>query len=133
MKNLLSLALATLVACSAGSDRPEEPVWGKQPCAHCAMLVSDKASAAQAVDAHGERHFFDDAGCLVAWEAKLTAAAPKHWVRLADGEGWVAPEQARFRRGAHTPMDFGFQAVGGGGDADWSEVVSSVKNKVARP
>lgn len=96
-----------LCACRNDLDTAVDPVWGKQPCEHCQMLVSQRASAAQLV-LDGERHFFDDLGCLIQWLDERKRAA-RGWVRA--GDGWIDTEQARYRGGATTPMDHGYVAA----------------------
>ncbi len=115
---------AAHVAACARSDRPEEPVWGKQPCAHCAMLVSDKRYAAQAT-MDGERRFFDDIGCMVLWADERRAPPHPAWVRDAEQGTWVDARGARYAEGAKTPMDFGFEARAAGGLA-WDEMRARV-------
>lgn len=125
-----ALVAFALAACTS-ADTPVDPVWGKQACGHCAMLVSDRSHGAQAVDARGERLFFDDLGCLIAWEAQNPQANPKHWVRRADTQDWGAPETTRFAHAEHSPMDFGFQGVTSGGAVGWTEVTAAVKQRLA--
>ncbi len=117
---MMLFALA-LVACQGDTDRAVDPVWGKQPCEHCKMLVSQKASAAQLV-LDGDRYYFDDVGCMIQWldEKKRTARA---WVR--SGDGWLDAEQARYRGGAMTPMDHGYVASPDG-DVTYTEVRTRV-------
>jgi copper chaperone NosL len=103
MRLLLFLFFFLLAACEK-TDTPVDPVWGKQPCAHCQMLVSDKRYAAQAVTATGDRLFFDDPGCLVKWME--TNKPAKAWVHPG---GWVEVGVARFAPSAKTPMDYGFE------------------------
>ena len=100
---VLTLIVCALMACDS-FDRPVDPVWGKQPCGACAMLVSDPRTAAQLVTRDGERLYFDDIGCMVGSE-KLKEAA-NVWVR--DGSGrWIDARTAKYGRGS-TPMDYGF-------------------------
>ena len=108
-----SLSAILLVAC-ARTDAPTEPVWGKEPCAHCKMLVSDRRYAAQIVDEAGERRFFDDVGCMVLW---MDGREPpeRAWVRESTSGAWLDPRAAAYEPGARTPMDFGFEARSGGG------------------
>jgi copper chaperone NosL len=102
------LVLLLVSACTPGPDQPVEPVWGKQACEHCMMLVSDPRPAAQVVLAGGTRKFFDDVGCLVEW-LDHSGQVPMHaWVRAADGEGWTDAYAARYSDGHRTPMDHGF-------------------------
>lgn len=116
-RSLLTL-VAALLACDAG-DKPRDPVWGKEPCAHCRMLVQDRLHAAQAFE-HSERYFFDDIGCLVLWERRHAGA--RSWVRDGASDGWLDAGQARYRSGATTPMDFGFEARSDGGPLGWGDV-----------
>ena len=105
---LLALAAACVPLACSRSDQPIEPVWGKEPCAYCKMLVSDKRYAAQ-IATGGERFFFDDLGCMVLW---LETHEPpvRFWVHDAAGGGWLDAREAHYVAGAHTPMDFGFEA-----------------------
>ncbi len=102
------LALVALVACRQ-TDAPTEPVWGKEPCAHCKMLVGDKRYAAQLVDESGEHRFFDDIGCMVLF-MEGRKPAERVWVRESASGTWVDARTARYVQGARTPMDFGFEA-----------------------
>lgn len=98
--------LVVLVACSDATTATD-PVWGKQPCAHCHMLVSDPATAAQLRTHTGERLHFDDVGCLVEHVAARGGEVDLAWVRDARGQ-WVNALRARYRSGASTPMGYGF-------------------------
>lgn len=127
-RELLALALGAAVAVGAGAcqklDEAVDPAWGKQPCAHCAMLVSDKRYAAQVV-ADGDRKYFDDIGCMVLWTKERKSAPERAWVRAADR--WVDAKGARYVSGAKTPMDFGFEASASGADGvGWDEMRDKV-------
>ena len=101
-------AVLAAVACKQ-TDVATEPVWGKEPCAHCKMLVSDKRYAAQLVDEAGEHRFFDDVGCMVLFmEGKRPAE--RAWARESTGGTWIDARTAKYVQGARTPMDFGFEA-----------------------
>lgn len=107
---VLSAALAgvaVLAACER-TDRAVDPVWGKEPCGHCAMLVGDRRYAAEIV-VDGERRFFDDVGCFVLWTEAHRAAAERAWVRDGASDRWLDARTAKYVQGAHTPMDFGFE------------------------
>lgn len=111
------LAAGLLASCD-DPNKPTDPVWGKQACASCAMVVGDKAFAAELTRASdGERFFFDDPGCMAAF-VREKGAAKKMWVKGANG-AWVDARSAHFRRGASSPMDYGF-VPGADGDADWA-------------
>lgn len=109
---LAVIASALLVTACTRTDAAAEPVWGKEPCAHCRMLVSDKRYAAQVVDEAGDHRFFDDIGCMVLW-----MDGHKHeraWVRAESG-AWLDARPAHYVQGARTPMDFGFEVSSGDG------------------
>lgn len=126
----LLLGLLLLLGCPERALAPVEPVWGKQSCAHCAMLVSEKAAAAQVVTADGQRRFFDDPGCMVAWEDREAPRVSARWVRGPGGAGWVDPTTARFSAGHPTPMDFGFLADTDG--VTFEQVRAAVREKAQR-
>lgn len=126
----LLVLLFSLLGCRQGPPEPEEPVWGKQPCAHCAMLLSQKSSAAQAIDVLGDHQFFDDLGCLVAWQDTQKPSRGPAWTRA--GTGWLPVEQAHYTQGAHTPMDFGFEQDPAG-TVRWPELQAAVKARLAKP
>ena len=93
-RRALLLCTVLFAASGAGCQKrgePEDAVWGKQPCEHCQMLVSHRASAAQLV-LDGERYYFDDLGCMIQWldERHRTARA---WV--VAGAGWVDAGNSR--------------------------------------
>lgn len=108
MKRLwLGLALCGLSVSCRTDSKPVDPIWGKQDCAQCSMLVSDPKYAGQLVTPDGERKFFDDVGCLVAYIAEHKLASARSWVRSERGE-WVDAQSTRYDTGAKSPMDYGF-------------------------
>jgi hypothetical protein len=122
MKRLVTLAL---VACSS-ADSAVDPVWGKEPCAHCMMLVSEREPAAQLVLEDGARRYFDDVGCMVSFVDREHVTPKAQWVHV--GGGWVAAEAARYAP-ARTPMDFGW--VGATEGTGFDEVKAAVRRKAA--
>lgn len=122
--------LLLLLACTADAPKAEDPYWGKQPCAHCAMLVTDKAPAAQALLQNGQRKFFDDLGCMVAWEARESPSLKGHWVRTPANDGWAPADSAHYTSGHVTPMDFGFLPAAEG--VSFDEVRAEVARKTRR-
>ncbi len=133
-----------LVGCQESAPQAQEPVWGKQPCGHCAMLLSERTHGAQLLTVQEDRVFFDDIGCLIAWDAAHPGQAKLRWARQHDqdpkGTGWLAAETATYARAKHTPMDFGFVALAKPATADpaqpsvaWPEVVGAVTKKLQGP
>lgn len=119
--SLLFVFVLALLACD-DTSRPVDPVWGKQPCAHCAMLVSDPRFGAELATESGDRFFFDDPGCMAAYVQEKAPRVRAMWVHQ-DGK-WVDAKTARFQRAA-SPMDYGF-APAKDGAFDWSAVVAAV-------
>lgn len=96
-----------LAACDDGSQ-PREPIWNKQACDHCHMLLSDQRYAAQLVTHTGERLYFDDIGCLAAFMQRSSERERAAWVR--SGAAWLPARTSHFSAGAETPMGYGFSA-----------------------
>lgn len=117
------------LACQSESEPPRDPVWGKQPCSGCAMLLSSPRFAAQSRSSSGDRRYFDDVGCLAAFAFKQNSATKQAWVRAPDG-AWVSTETARFDEGAKTPMDYGF-VFSPNGKLTWNDVQKAVAQRVA--
>ncbi len=124
----LGLALA-VTSCEDGAS-PKDPVWGKQACGSCAMLVSDPRYAAQLTTTDGTRAYFDDPGCMATYVADRHPSVRAMWVRDDVGH-WVDARSARFSPGATTPMDFGWAATTAG-SASWADVESSAKARGSR-
>lgn len=127
----LLLTAVLLAGCRGDGDRPLDPVWGKQPCEHCKMLVDDRRSAAQVVNAAGDRLYFDDVGCMVAWLDEQKSQEPRAWVRMPAGDGWLDARGARYAAGEKTPMDFGY-VPSGTGDLDFNTVSQRVLARITK-
>ena len=121
------LLLVFLVACSSGPAGPVDPVWGKQACSHCMMLLSEPEPSAQLLEKDGTRRFFDDVGCLAEWLERNPHAGALSWVRSADQRGWQSAESAHFVDGQRTPMDYGFLPAPSG--VDFSALREAVRRK----
>ncbi len=119
-----------ILSCTENGPKPEDPVWGKQQCAHCSMLVSEKEPSAQLLSEGRKRYFFDDLGCLVAWEDREHPQVLARWVRGPQGVGWVDPMSTLFSSGHATPMDFGFWADTQG--IDFEHMRQTVREKAKR-
>jgi copper chaperone NosL len=105
---LLGALLVPMALGACGkADRAEDAVWGKQPCAHCKMVLSEPRHAAQALDSDGDRLFFDDLGCLLEHERNRGAELPRAWVKNEQG-AWMDARRARYATGARTPMNYGY-------------------------
>lgn len=117
MRRVVLLLLALGFFACEDPSRAVDPAWGKQACAHCAMLLSDARFGAQLTTEAGDRFFFDDPGCMAAW-ARAHGRVRAMWVH-EDGV-WVDAKKARYERAA-SPMDYGF-APSQGGAFEWGTV-----------
>lgn len=126
------LLFLAVLGCSERVLKPEEPIWGKQQCSHCAMLVSERPPSAQAVTAEGKRYFFDDIGCMVAWEDRVAPRVAARWVRAPVGNAWADPATSRFSGGRPTPMDFGF-LPDAQGTVTFDQLRDAVREKARHP
>lgn len=115
---LIAATVAFAWACTK-PDQPVDPVWGKEPCADCSMLVSERRFAAQLVH-DGERRYFDDVGCMVLWSEKRGGVPERAWVYEGSSGPWHPARTARFVDGSRTPMDYGLEASTGG-TLGWDE------------
>jgi copper chaperone NosL len=110
-------ALAVALLACGPPEGPQPIVWDREPCAHCRMLISDPAFAAQLHLADGTVESFDDPGCLF---ARLEAQRPRvHalWFHHVREDRWLRGDAVAFERVAPTPMDFGLGAVDAGAAA----------------
>lgn len=121
---VLALGLA-LFACQS-ADEPIDPVWGKQACGSCSMLVSEPPHAAELVTVDGNRVFFDDIGCMATYLGERDVKPRKMWVRFESK--WVDARTVKFRSGEKTPMDYGF-AVAPDGNLDFAQVEVAAKQR----
>lgn len=128
---LLQGVLACALAACAKSDGPVEPVWGKQACAHCAMILSDRRFGAQLVTPAGDRLFFDDVGCMVLAIDERGLDAARAWVHDAQTGQWLDARSARYVAGAPSPMKLGFEGRAEGG-VGWGELHARVTAKAGR-
>jgi copper chaperone NosL len=107
--------LVGLAALSCG--RPEGPraiVWDRESCAHCHMLISDPAFAAQLETGDGDLPAFDDPGCLLAYLAEHGAGVRRIWFHHSKEHRWLAGDAVGFVRVPRTPMGYGLAAVDAG-------------------
>jgi len=104
------------VACGIQPETgPVDPVWDRDACERCGMILSDRRFAAQLRYAHDPtvRHF-DDLGCaLLFWDERESAgSSPEEiWVRDRDADAWLDARRTRFLADPHTPMGYGFAAL----------------------
>jgi hypothetical protein len=111
---LRAVAAAALLAACARAEGPEPIAWDEERCAHCRMLISDPAFAAQLRTGDGLVESFDDPGCLLAQRGE--GLPPETWFHHLREERWIAGDRVAFERVAETPMGYGLGAVDAGSE-----------------
>jgi hypothetical protein len=106
-----------LAAACESSDLPVDPVWSKQACSSCGMIVGDRHTAAEVLTKSDERIFFDDPGCMLAWLSSHPNQEKHAWVKDAQGTSWLDAHTAKWNSGAATPMDYGWTASANDGQS----------------
>lgn len=112
-----------LMRSQALPDGPEVVIWGKQPCEHCRMHVSEPAFAAQLHEKDGRVHHFDDPGCLFAYERDAHPKTHEVWFHHLREDRWMRASETGFIPVAESPMGFGLGAV----DASVPKAMSSAE------
>lgn len=125
-RTIVLLALAAL-ACEK-SDRAIDPVWGKQQCAACGMIVGERRTAAEVLTTEGDRLFFDDPGCMVVWLSTHAKQDRHTWAKDAERGEWLEASTAHWKSGAKTPMDYGWEASAKDGQS-WETMRTAVLDR----
>ena len=129
-------AIAAVVALiRMGQTLPDEvqPItWHKHPCAHCQMLISEPAHAAQLITTDGSVYSFDDPGCALQLLSERRPQVHRMWFHHVSTERWLTADQVAFTVGGTTPMGFGLRAVDAGtpGAIGLAEAQSRVQSRV---
>lgn len=114
---LLVLVLAGAFAAWAlrgqaqGSQGVLEPVWDRQPCSHCAMLLAEHGYAAQLHLTQGPTLFFDDPGCLLEYRHSHPEAVGQAFYHHRREERWLPEAAVGWVTDLHGPMAYGIAAV----------------------
>ena len=93
------------------SDEPVAVAWDREACAHCHMHVGDAAFAGQIVTDDGRVLFFDDPGCLLAFEAQQKPLEHAVWFHHHAANRWLAKSEVAFVPVARSPMGYGLAAA----------------------
>lgn len=119
-----ALLLLVPVACRGG-DGPEPIAFDRAACAHCRMLISDPAFAAQLQTAEGETLDFDDPGCLLRYRLERAPRVRAVWFHHLREDRWLSGASAGFVAAEPTPMGWGLGVVDAGQpgafDLAWAE------------
>ena len=111
--------------------KPEEPIWGKQACATCRMILSEKRYAVQRVLPSGEIIYYDDMNCALKHSHNKNQAGDEGilYVRPYGGEVWIRADEAKYASGLMTPMNSGYGAQKVGGTINFSEIRKKFQNE----
>lgn len=109
-----ALLLALQAFACGRVEGPREIVWDREPCAHCRMLISEPAFAAQLETAEDELPAFDDPGCLLAYLSRHGASVRRIWFHHLTEDRWIPGDQVAFVRVPRTPMGYGLGALDAG-------------------
>jgi copper chaperone NosL len=109
-EGLARVVLLAVLLAACGREGPVPIAFDREPCAHCRMLISDPAFAAQLESAEGETLSFDDPGCLLA-ELDAHPNPRAVWFHHVREDRWLADGEVGFVRVPHTPMGYGLGAV----------------------
>lgn len=99
-----------------GDAKPTgDPVirYGKENCARCHMVISDRHFAAAWREPNGTEYHFDDIGCMVFHRTeKQPAASSRFWVQDYETEVWLDGERATYvvSDAIRSPMSYGVAA-----------------------
>jgi copper chaperone NosL len=105
------LALCALLAACEPADGPTPIAFDREPCAHCRMLISDQAFAAQ-LQLDGEDPLsFDDPGCLLRYRAERQPHSRAAWYHHLREARWIPESEVAFVRVPLSPMGYGIGAV----------------------
>ena len=113
-EGLARVVLLAVLLAACGREGPVPIAFDREPCAHCRMLISDPAFAAQLESAEGETQSFDDPGCLLASLEGRPAAAGGLWFHHVREERWIPGDRVAFEPVPKTPMGYGLGAVDAG-------------------
>ncbi len=119
--------------------------YGKEPCVHCTMIISDDRFAAAWREQGGVERHFDDVGCMVASSRQhKPGSATLYWVRDFDHDAWLDAAAAAYAvaaTGIKSPMGYGVAAFASteaaagavqrysGEAATWAYLVDSLKER----
>lgn len=115
------------IACEKGAARPQEPLWGKESCGRCRMILSEKRYAVQRILQSGQIIFYDDMNCAL--EDPVHKNEGKLFVRPFGSDDWVPAENARYNSGFQTPMNSGIGAMKNGGVLSFTEIQQLILGK----
>ena len=114
---------------------PIEVAWDRATCAHCGMLVSDPAFAAQIHTSAGEVAVFDDPGCLLRYEHDHAPEVHARWFHHHQENRWIEGDRVSFLSAPRSPMGYGLVAtdVGAAGALSLPQARQRVLGRALEP
>lgn len=109
-----------LTSCVEGEVKPQDPLWEREGCARCRMVISEKRFAVQRILSGGQVYYYDDINCAL--KHGHASADGKLFVRPEGGSDWVPAESVSYESGLRTPMNSGYGAVNSGGTVSFEEI-----------
>lgn len=107
-------------SCQKVETKPQDPLWGKQNCSTCRMILSDKRFAVQRILPSGKVFFYDDIICALTH--KHSDSEGILYVRPYGEQNWSRADQVKYTSGLMTPMNSGYGAVKSDGDFSFEDV-----------
>ena len=123
---LLIIFLLLTLSCQERPSEPQDPIWERESCANCRMVLSEKRYAVQRILDSGETHFYDDINCAMKHHHHPHEEG-KLYVRPYGDEKWVPAEEVTYQSGLRTPMNSGYGAMMSKGDTSYQELVGKFK------
>ncbi len=111
---LAVVGAAVLVAIKISGTRPGgavEPSWDRETCAFCRMHLAERPFAAQLHTGDARVLFFDDPGCLFAYQDREKPEMHALYFRHVERDEWVIGDDVAFVSVPASPMGYGLGAV----------------------
>ncbi len=141
------LSLAVLLLLVGCSENPQPINYGSDQCAHCKMVITEQAFAAELITDKGKAYKYDAIECLAAYlqeHPEHQNPSATRWVHdFANPEQWIKAESALFvqSKEIQSPMGLSLLAFNQeealnehleeypGKQITWSDINSQVKDK----
>jgi len=103
-------------ACESKSSKTalSEVHWDRDMCSRCVMVVSDRKNSVQVKNPdNGNKHMFDDIGCMALWFEEENISWKNKavvWITDVQSGEWIDAKTAFYDTNNKTPMAYGFSA-----------------------
>lgn len=123
--SLILLFFSILPSCKDVVKEPQDPLWGKQNCSTCRMILSLKRFAVQRILPTGKVLFYDDMICAL--KDNQFAHQGTLYVRPFGGDTWVLANTVKYSSGLMTPMNSGYGADNSNGNINFDQVQKNIE------